>query len=1361
MINRTLRLCIFIILLFLQHVVFSQHKISVDATATKTFFIVNKGSDYIKVNLALSELVLNKKTIQANDYTDIQIPGFGKSYNATYPDLPSYTQLLTVPFNVDLLIDDIEFNTELHSLSTMGFKEQIKPASHSISKNSNQKIELEKGEIYTIDDFFDLPIVSLREVGIMRDIKLYELVYNPILYNPVKNSIKIRKDVSFNIKWQNTAFDANTWQFIYNGVVNQANDKDDGNKTYVIVSPLTYKNTLQRFIKWKRQKGFEIIEAYIGDQLLTNSKNDIYAYLNSIYQSPPAGMDKPSYLLIVGDVDVVPTWNGATDSHVTDLYYAEYTNDYLPDLYYGRISVDNEEQLEAVIDKTLFVEKGLGQSYEYQNKHLLISGVDSDFAPLYGNGVLNYLLDNYSNDEFGISASYYLYGSGSPIVSNNYRARESILNDFSAGAGIALYTAHCDVTGWSDPSFSLSDISGISNKFKYPLMIGNCCESLKFNQNSFGENIVREKDKGAVAYIGATNYSYWDEDYFWGVGFTSNIVANPPYENTGIGAFDSWFHSHNENEESRSYSVGEILTMGNLAVQNSSSLLKKYYWEVYQIMGDPSLVPEKFKYHRITANYSPTINVGQEIFSIQTEPHAVITLMHDNEILGNGFANSSGYCNLEFTPVQSIGLKSIELVISKPDFLPLIDSLDALVPNGAFLAFKNVLINDSIEGNNNKQVDYGESVFLNINTENYGNEIARNAKVIVNTKSVWVTNGLNFELELGDVGFEDESSSDDDILVAFSNSIPDSEKVQFSGIVIFNDADSTFFKFEIEVNAPRIEVANWVINDTILGNGNGIIEIDEIASLNVSFINIGGAQVTNTTIEFVSSKTNKLSILDSELTNLIFEANETLVSKIKFKAGENIFSGEFVEITYKIKAGDNGQYQFSGVIPVTLGHYPSYNMADNNTEIVSGYFYDSGGEKGNYFDNETTTMTFRPHYENQGLMIEFLDFAVESAETDCYDKLYVYDGLNTQAPLIGVFCDNNYKSKIYSQNIDGALTFAFVSDASISDRGWKGLISSLDQHTVTFKVTDGIDCINDAEIEFGNQIKSTQKEGIASFENVLEKGNKQFNLNKTGYLALNEDIGDINGDTTITLLIQKLPDICFTVFDKTEPISGAQVYLGNNMLTTDENGNANFIDVTLGEIAFKIFAFGYFDTARVINVSSIDACYEVKLNKKPTYSLTFNIYSNNGVIEGAAVYINEEISYSNENGRAFFEALFGESYFYTITKSGYYDYAGSLTIPNKDIEESVNLITDISSVKNEALGFSIYPNPLHNNKELNIMSESIISELKIFNYEGRLLVTKNNLPKEFRLNLSDLSKGIYIFQVKFGDDLYFEKLMVE
>jgi PKD repeat protein len=116
-------------------------------------------------------------------------------------------------------------------------------------------------------------------------------------------------------------------------------------------------------------------------------------------------------------------------------------------------------------------------------------------------------------------------------------------------------------------------------------------------------------------------------------------------------------------------------------------------------------------------------------------------------------------------------------------------------------------------------------------------------------------------------------------------------------------------------------------------------------------------------------------------------------------------------------------------------------MTNTTVTTCTGIFFDSGGENGNYNNDENYVMTFVPGTEGAKIIVEFLSFDVEYQSTCNYDWLKIYDGATTSAPLIGTFCGTESPGTITAVNDDGILTFHFSSDFSITKSGWKALIN--------------------------------------------------------------------------------------------------------------------------------------------------------------------------------------------------------------------------------------------------------------------------------------------------------------------------------
>ena len=89
-----------------------------------------------------------------------------------------------------------------------------------------------------------------------------------------------------------------------------------------------------------------MVEAYTDDLQVGTTTASIKEYLQELYLSGTTEDPAPSFILFVGDVEQIPAWNLSGES---DLEYCEYTNDYFPEVYYGRFSAQNPDQLQPQI----------------------------------------------------------------------------------------------------------------------------------------------------------------------------------------------------------------------------------------------------------------------------------------------------------------------------------------------------------------------------------------------------------------------------------------------------------------------------------------------------------------------------------------------------------------------------------------------------------------------------------------------------------------------------------------------------------------------------------------------------------------------------------------------------------------------------------------------------------------------------------------------------------------------------------------------------------------------------------------------------------------------------------------------------
>ena len=674
--------------------------VSQQNTGIKTF---EKTVNGYRFKSDIKDIFLTPAATNKGLFHDISVENYSRSYDIGKPQLPNIRKTIQLPIDGQANVIINSFDVVEISLSDYGITQKIMPSQPSYSKSSNPgDIVFQYNQTYyNKNEYNNTPIAEIEEIGISRGVRLANLVINPIQYNPVSNTLKIYTNIDVKIqfsehdiyatkaiqeKFYSPAFEnrLSTVEMLPLGINKEALSKYP--IKYVIVSHPSFESALQPLVEWKTKKGFYVIEAYTNNPAVGTTTSSIKNYLQNLYLSGTPSDPAPTYVLFVGDIAQVPSYSGTTGSHVSDLYYVTFdgANDYIPDMYSGRFSATNLAQLQPQIDKTLQYEKYLMPDPSYLDTVVLVAGVDATWSTTHANGQINYMANYYFNAGNGFAHVYkYLY----PQTSNSSTAAE-IRTNIGKGVGIGDYTAHCNSDGWADPQFIKSHIPAMKNKDKYGLLIGNCCLSNKFNDSEcFGEALLRAVDKGAVGYLGGSNNTYWDEDYYWSVGVRSNITANPTFDPNNLGAFDRWFHTESIPETEWYIANGQLAYAGNLAVEASNSPRKKYYWEIYHLMGDPSVMTYQSVPSVLGVDYMNTQSVGVNSLTVTTEPGAYVAISLNGTLLNAKLVDQSGIAEMTFAAINAPD--TADIVITKQNRQPFFGEVYILspsVPNDAALS---------------------------------------------------------------------------------------------------------------------------------------------------------------------------------------------------------------------------------------------------------------------------------------------------------------------------------------------------------------------------------------------------------------------------------------------------------------------------------------------------------------------------------------------------------------------------------------------------------------------------------------------------------------------------------------------------
>jgi hypothetical protein len=717
--------------------------------------VIENTNFVLRLKNNISSISLSEVETENGFFVKAKIPGYGASLMVGDPELPVLNNLIEIPYGATVETEIIRSSYKDYDLSVLGFSGTIIPSHGPISKDIYNQKPIEyilNAQTYSSNSFIGQENVSVEILGTMRGVRIGRLKIAPVQYNPTTRTIRVFDELVINITFKNgdiTLTESSKknlfspfYENIHSKLINYKPLSPDelitsSPVTYVIISDPMFYDALQPFIQWKTQKGFRVITGYTDDPEVGNTTESIKAYLENLYNNPPEGYNPQSFILFVGDVDQIPSFSSVQGFHLTDLYYAEYSGDIFPECYYGRFSANSPDELEPQIAKTVEYEKYQFPNPSYLDSVMLVAGVAAGYDTLWGNGQIYYMADNYLNQSNGIFPHIY-----TPPFSPDTNFTDMMIQKFSNGVSFVNYTGHCSSFGFSSPPLNIGHIASFSNEHKYPLVVGNCCSSASFFSTCFGEEIVRVANKGALAYIGAANSTYWDEDYWWMVGF-KDISSNPPYDPEALGLIDRWLHQNNEPVEEWYITIGQMPVAGNLAVTQAGSSIETYYWEVYNLLGDPSVmiyVPEP---SLPSVAYEPSISPGTETFTVNTEPYMYAAVSMNGVLHGAASADENGVAEIDiFTPFTEPGIADV--VVTGQNRQPFFGTVQVEEAQGVFVLLQSFEIDDS-NGNNDGKADAAENILLNVTLFNFGNTASNNLLATLSTadSNITITENTN------------------------------------------------------------------------------------------------------------------------------------------------------------------------------------------------------------------------------------------------------------------------------------------------------------------------------------------------------------------------------------------------------------------------------------------------------------------------------------------------------------------------------------------------------------------------------------------------------------------------------------------
>jgi hypothetical protein len=516
-------------------------------------------SDNTRFHLTLAFGAPQVQTLVAGSelWTSVKVPGMEDGGIANGgPGVPAFRHLIGVPRGATASLSFARPSvSEVIRMNLYPYQPLHDEMSTQIDSFPD---ELPPPELYHAQPFFKderlyglslplpLDVCRLRPVGSSRDLQMTMLECSAGTYIPSVDALVLYGDVEVQITFTGGSgffltraslnpFESgpavNTGAVLNRAVLDRFVDVDarvrfcSGEELLILTHP-NYHSPALALAAWKDAKGIptSVFDVNDGAGAGPDTKEAIDAFIDDRYNNCTV---RPSYVLLLGDSDDIPTWvlprlnKPAGTMVATDFPYAKVNtdpmaNETLPDLAVGRIPVDSEAEAQTVVDKIIGYESdppfspsfyssaAIASYHQCCRTDVLTPGVEDGRAFITNaeylrNQLLNrgYDVDRIYNTNTKYASDY--AGDPTPMAfADQSPLPAALLPPFpwdgdaadvtaaiNAGRALFFHIDHGGISGWGDPPFGNTGVPSLINGELLPVLFNMNCSSGNFESASF------------------------------------------------------------------------------------------------------------------------------------------------------------------------------------------------------------------------------------------------------------------------------------------------------------------------------------------------------------------------------------------------------------------------------------------------------------------------------------------------------------------------------------------------------------------------------------------------------------------------------------------------------------------------------------------------------------------------------------------------------------------------------------------------------------------------------------------------------------------------------------------------------------
>ena len=537
--------------------------------------LLENTDDLIKIRFQVNNFEKQDVEINGEKWCSIHVKDEPSTLEKGFPSLPKICRSIIIP-------DDKKIGIKVDSCSYVDYENlMVTPSKGLIFRDVNpDDVPYEFGEIYQKDEWYPSNVVDLGEPYILRDFRGIVVEVHPFQYNPAQKKLRMYDEVvvdvypagdgEINVYNRVKGFERIDSEFKqvykrhfinFDETMDRYNPVDEVGNMLVICYDGFY-STMKPFVTWKNMKGIPTEIVNLSE--IGSSANDIKNYIINYYNT-----NGLTFVLLVGDIQQIPTlyYSGYAASDPSYTYVVG--NDHYPDLFIGRFSAQNTDQLETQVERSIKYEKNPSVDGEWYHKGVGVAsnqgpGDDGEYDYQHVRNIRAKLLGyTYTFvDEFYDGSQGGDDAPGNPTAS-------MVANAVDDGRSILNYCGHGSATSWGTSGFSNYDINNLVNDNMLPYVICVACNNGQFDDydECFCEAWLRATDDnngepaGAIVATGSSKSMSWSppmdaqdemndilvESYvdnikhsIGGIHFNGCMHMNDNYGSSGYSETDTW-----------------------------------------------------------------------------------------------------------------------------------------------------------------------------------------------------------------------------------------------------------------------------------------------------------------------------------------------------------------------------------------------------------------------------------------------------------------------------------------------------------------------------------------------------------------------------------------------------------------------------------------------------------------------------------------------------------------------------------------------------------------------------------------------------------------------------------------------------